>query len=111
MPSETGPAFRPKPATGELEIRILDESLFEKSPWLREKRFWGSPTKLVERFTKLRIAAVSIRPEERRAGGRVWFLRSRDKSNTPFPVEAVIPSSIARNEQSTPYSVGREATS
>lgn len=105
MFSETGSASWPKPGSGELEIRILDENLFEKSLWLREKRFWGSYSTLIQRFSKLRVAAVSIRPEERRNRGRIWFLRSSDNSDTPCPVEAVIPSSVAANMQSTPYSV------
>lgn len=104
MLSEIGHNRWPKPGTKELEIRIVDENLFEKSPWLREKRFWGSYTSLIQRFTKLRIAAASIGPDEPHTRGRIWFLRSEDNFDFPCPAEAVIPATVALNGQSTPYS-------
>lgn len=108
MLNTTSQGSWPKPGAKELEIRILDEGLFEKSPWLRETRFWGSYTTLIQRFTDLRVVAVSIRPNEPRNRGRIWFLRSKDSFDLPCPAGAVIPSTIAPNAQSMPYAAIHE---
>jgi hypothetical protein len=95
--------YWPDPGTGEVEIRLLDEKVFGNSPWLREKRFWGSYTKLIERFAKLKIIAVSIGSDGARPRGRMWFLRKTDSFDLPCPIEAVIPTTVTPNGQSTPY--------
>jgi hypothetical protein len=93
-----------KPGVDEREIFICDQELFNTSPWLREKQFFGSVLMFQESFPSLRIAAVSINRngEER---GRVWYLRRTDRFDLPCPTEAVIPSTIRVNGQSTPYFV------
>jgi hypothetical protein len=96
----------PDSGQGEKEIRILNSELFLSSPWLREKRFSGSYQNLISRFSGLRIAAVSIRPNGSHEKGRCWYLRSTDNFTLPCPVEAVVPNSVAANSISTPFFTG-----
>jgi len=92
----------PKRGTDEREIFICNQKLFDKSPWLREREFFGSVSMFQEEFPSLRVAAISINTTDAERG-RVWYLRRTDRFDLPCPVEAVIPSSIRANGQSTPY--------
>jgi hypothetical protein len=103
MTASTPRIYWPKPGQGESEIRVVDPALFGKSSWLREKQYFGSYRRIMTIYSGLRFAAVSIRLKGSRAFGRMWYLRPTDSFEAPCPIEAVVPSSIAVNSQSTPY--------